>query len=54
MKIRLVRAELLHADSQTDTTKLIVAFRYFANSQKSLYQEESKPNRKNKSSDNKP
>jgi hypothetical protein len=35
MKIRIVGAELLHADGQTDrqagVTKLIVAFRGFAN-----------------------
>jgi hypothetical protein len=31
MKIRPVGAELLHADGQTDMTKLIVAFRNFAN-----------------------
>ena len=30
MKIRPLRAELLHADVQTDMTKLIVAFRNFA------------------------
>jgi len=31
MKIRPVIAELFHADKQTDTTKLIVGFRKFAN-----------------------
>jgi hypothetical protein len=30
MKIRLVGAELLHADGQTGVTKLIFAFRGFA------------------------
>jgi hypothetical protein len=30
MNIRPVGAELFHADRQTDTTKLIVAFRSFA------------------------
>jgi len=30
MKIRLVGAELFHADGQTDKTKLIVALRKFA------------------------
>ena len=30
MKIRLMGAELFHADGQTDMTKLIVAFRNFA------------------------
>ena len=30
MKIRLVGAELFHADGQTDTLKLIIAFRNFA------------------------
>jgi hypothetical protein len=29
MKIRSVGAELLHAEGQTDTTKLIVAVRHF-------------------------
>jgi hypothetical protein len=32
MKIRLVGAELFHAKWRTDMTKLIVAFRDFANS----------------------
>jgi hypothetical protein len=32
MKIRLVGAELFDADGRTDMTKLIVAFRSFANS----------------------
>jgi hypothetical protein len=31
VKIRPVGAELVHADGRTDTTKLIVAFRNFAN-----------------------
>ena len=31
MKIRPLGAELFHADRQTDMTKLIVAFRNFAN-----------------------
>jgi hypothetical protein len=31
MKIRLLVAELLHVEGQTDTTKLTVAFRNFAN-----------------------
>jgi len=30
MKIRVVEDELLHADGQTDVTKLMVAFRIFA------------------------
>jgi len=30
MKIRLVAAELFHADGRTDMTKLIVAYRNFA------------------------
>jgi hypothetical protein len=38
MKIRRVRAELFHVDrrtdGRTDMTKLIVAFRYFANAPK--------------------
>jgi hypothetical protein len=34
MKIRPVGAELFHADGQTDMTKLIVAFRNFANAPK--------------------
>ena len=37
MKIRPVAAELLHADGQTDMTKLIVAFRNFANAPKDAY-----------------
>jgi hypothetical protein len=36
MKIRLVRAELFLADVRTDMTKLIVAFRNFANALKKL------------------
>ena len=31
MKIRVVGAELFHADRQTDMTKLVVTFRNFAN-----------------------
>jgi hypothetical protein len=34
MKIRPVGAELLHSVGRTDTTKLIVAFRNFANAPK--------------------
>jgi hypothetical protein len=34
MKIRLVGAEVFHADGQTDMTKLIIAFRKFANAPK--------------------
>jgi hypothetical protein len=34
MKIRPVGAELFHLDGQTDMTKLIVAFRNFANAPK--------------------
>jgi len=34
MKIRPVGAELFHADGQTDMTKLIFAFRNFANTPK--------------------
>jgi hypothetical protein len=34
MKILPVRAEFLHTDGQTDMTKLIVAFRNFANARK--------------------
>ena len=34
MKIRPVGAELFHADKRTDVTKLIVAFRNFANAPK--------------------
>ena len=34
MKIRPVEAELFHADGQTDTANLIVAFRDFANALK--------------------
>jgi hypothetical protein len=35
MKIRPVGAELFHADGQTDTTDLTVAFPNFANAPKS-------------------
>ena len=42
MKIRLVRAELLHADKKTDgqaeMTKQIVAFRNYANAPKTSYE----------------
>jgi hypothetical protein len=34
MKIRPVRAELFHADGRTDITKLVVAFRNFADAPK--------------------
>ena len=34
MKIRPVRADLYHADGRTDMTKVLVAFRKFANSPK--------------------
>jgi hypothetical protein len=34
MKIRLVGAELFHADRRTDMTKLIVPFRNFSNAPK--------------------
>jgi len=37
MKIRLVGAELLHADRRTDMTKLIVAFLNFENTSKMIY-----------------
>jgi hypothetical protein len=33
MKIRLVGAEIFHADERTDMTKVTVAFRSFANAQ---------------------
>ena len=36
MKIRLVGAELFHAERRTDITKLIVAFRNFANAPKNM------------------
>ena len=36
MKISLVGAESFHADGQTDTTKLIVALRHFAKSDKKI------------------
>ena len=36
MKIRPVGAELFHADGRTDTTKLIVAFRNFVNTPKTV------------------
>jgi hypothetical protein len=34
MEIRPVEAKLFHADRRTDTTKLMVAFRNFANAPK--------------------
>jgi hypothetical protein len=34
MKIRPVGTELFHADGQTDTTKIVVVFRNFANAPK--------------------
>ena len=41
MKIRLMAAKLLHVnkqkDRETDMTKLIVAFRNFANAPKNVY-----------------
>jgi hypothetical protein len=37
IKIRLVEAELFHADGQTDMTKLIVALRNFSNAPKIRY-----------------
>ena len=36
MKILSVRAQLFHADGQTDMTKLAVAFRSFAKAPKKL------------------
>jgi len=36
VKIRSVGAELFHADGRTDTTKLIVTFRGFANAPKNV------------------
>jgi len=36
MKIRLVGAELFHADGHRDMTKLMVAFRSFANAPKNM------------------
>ena len=43
MKIRHVGAELFHADGRTDMTKLIVAFRNFANAPKIIKWVENKP-----------
>jgi len=37
MKIRAVGGELFHADRRTDMTKLLVAFRNFANAPKTLH-----------------
>jgi hypothetical protein len=34
MKIRIVGAELFHADGQTDKTKITARFRIFANAPK--------------------
>ena len=36
MKIRAVEAELFHADRRTNMTKLLVAFRNFANAHKNV------------------
>jgi hypothetical protein len=36
MKIRPVGAELFHSDGRTDTTKLIVVYRYFAKALKNV------------------
>jgi hypothetical protein len=36
MKIRLLEAEICHADRQIDKTKLIVAFRNFAKAPKNI------------------
>jgi len=44
MKIPPVENELLHADRQTDMTKLIVVFSYFANVPKNNRQKESLEN----------
>jgi len=44
MKIRPVGAELFHADGRTDMTKLIVAFRNFANAPKNALVYEDKTN----------
>ena len=43
MKIRHVGAKLFHADGRTDMTKLIVAFRNFANAPKIIKWVEHKP-----------
>jgi hypothetical protein len=37
MKIRLVGAELFHADGQTDMMKLIVAFSQFSNAPNNMF-----------------
>jgi hypothetical protein len=42
MKIRLVEAELFHADRRTDVIKPTVAFRNFANVPKNGYAENAK------------
>ena len=36
MKILPVGAKLFHADGQTDMSKLVIAFRYFENSPKTV------------------
>ena len=41
MKISPKGAEIFHADRRTDTTKLIVAFRNFANALKCISRRES-------------
>jgi len=38
MIVRLLGVDLVHVDGRTDTTKLIVAVRNFANVPKKLYQ----------------
>jgi len=43
MKIRPVGAELLHADGRTDITKLIIAFRNFANAPKNWTRQKKQP-----------
>jgi hypothetical protein len=44
MKIRPVRAEMFHADSRTDMTKLILAFRNFVKAPKNYKRFKSKQN----------
>jgi len=44
MKIRLVGAELFHAEGRTDMTKLTVAFRNIANATKNSYSLEQRVN----------
>ena len=53
MKIRLVEAELFHADRRTDMTKPIIAFLNFANAPKNGYAENAKYAGPNKYSLNK-